>query len=79
MTFGKRLKLILEFKDISQREFAHSINTSESQVSKLLNNKKKPTTKELDAIITSLKIPYECIIGNVDIFDELLLRRSLWQ
>lgn len=78
MTFGRRLKLILEFADISQRTFAHTINTSESQLSKLLNDKKKPTTKELEAIIKALGIPYDCIVGNVEIFDGLLLRRSLW-
>ena len=79
MTFAKRLKLILEFEDITQREFAKSINSSESQVSKLLNNKKKPTTKELNAIIQALNIPYDCMMGNVKIFDELLLKRSLWE
>ena len=78
MTFGKRLKLILDFKNISQRDFAKTINMSESQLSKLLNNKKKPSTRELNDIIKVLKIPYECIIGNVDIFDELLITRSLW-
>ena len=79
MTFGRRLKLILEFKDISQRSFAKSINTSESQLSKLLNNKKRPTTRELKSIIQVLNIPYDCIIGNVEIFDMLLEKRSLWQ
>ena len=79
MTFGKRLKLILEFKEISQRSFAKTINISESQLSKLLNNKKRPTTRELKSIIQVLNIPYDCIIGNVDLFDMLLERRSLWQ
>ena len=79
MTFGKRLKLILDFKEISQRTFAKMINTSESQLSKLLNNKKKPTTKELNSIIQALKIPYDCMIGNVEIFDDLLSIRSLWR
>ena len=78
MTFGRRLKLILEFKRISQRAFAKATNLNESQLSKLLNNKKKPTMKELDAIIKELNIPYDCMIGNVVIFDELLKARSLW-
>lgn len=78
MTFGQRLKLILDFKKISQRDFAKTINTSESQLSKLLNDKKKPTTKELVTIIQTLNVPYDCMIGNVELFDNLLTKRTLW-
>ena len=78
MTFGNRLKLILEFKRISQRTFAKEVHMSESQLSKLLNDKKKPTTRELESIIDVLQIPYACMIGKVDLFDELLSGRGLW-
>lgn len=75
MTFNDRLKYILAFKKISQRKFASEVNMSESQLSKLLNSKKKPTTKELDNIIRALNIPYDCVVGKVPLFDELLLSR----
>ena len=79
LTFGKRIRLILELKNIPQKEFAWMIHTSESQVSKLLNDKKKPTVKELSMIVERLGIPYECIVGEVEFFDYLLDRRSLWR
>ena len=79
MTFGKRLKAILETKEVSQREFSHMIHISESQLSKLLNDKKKPTVKEVSMIVDKLQIPYECIIGKVEFFDYLLDIRSLWR
>ena len=85
MTFNERLKLILIFKKISQKKFASQIHMSESQLSKLLNSKKKPSTKELDTIIRVLNIPYECIVGKVPLFDDLLLYRlnyktvDLWE
>lgn len=84
MTFGKRLRLILDFKSLehkeyTQRIFARDIGISESQLSKLLHNKKKPTVKELRNMVDVLHIPYECLIGDVPLFDDLLERRSLWQ
>ena len=80
MTFGNRLKYILNFKKISQRDFAHSVSISESQLSKLLNNKKKPTVKEINKINKALSISYDCIIGNIELFDDMLeiCGNSLW-
>ena len=84
MTFGKRIRLILEFKNLehkeyTQRVFARDVGISESQLSKLLHNKKKPTIKELRSMIDVLHIPYECLIGDVPLFDDLLKMRSLWR
>ena len=76
MKFGERVKAILMFKKIHQRNFAQSIGISESQLSKLLNSKKKPSTKELMKIIDVLNVPYDCLIGNVPLFDELLCSSS---
>ena len=78
MTFGKRIRLILEIKGVSQRDFAKMIHVSESQLSKMLNNKRKPTVNEISMIVERLHIPYECIMGEVPFFDHLLESRSLW-
>lgn len=78
MTFAKRVRLILEIKGISQRDFSKMINVRESQLSKMLNNKRKPTMKEISMIVERLEIPYECIMGDVPFFDHLLDMRSLW-
>ena len=78
MTFAKRLKLILDVKNISQKEFANNISISESQLSRVLNNKRKPTLKEISKMVSTLKVPYECIMGEVPLFDYLLETRGLW-
>ena len=78
MTFGKRIRLILEIKGISQRDFSRMIHTSESQLSKLLNDKRKPSIREVSSIVDRLNIPYECIVGEVEFFDHLLDMRSFW-
>lgn len=82
MKFGDRVKFILLFRRISQRNFSKQINISESQLSKLLNNKKNPSTRELEKIIEILNVPYECLVGKIEIFDDLLKYfysfNSLW-
>jgi len=73
MTFGDRVKAILIFKKITQREFAETIGVCRDEMNKLLNNRKKPNTKELMKIIEVLNVPYDCLIGKVELFDEMLL------
>ena len=72
MTIGKRIKYILAFSKISQRTFATNLKMGESQVSRLLNDKRKPTTREIDNILKVLNVPYECLMGKVPLFDKLL-------
>lgn len=72
MTFNERVKTILALENVSQREFAKLINISESQLSKLLNGKKRPTYRELSTIIEVLDIPYDCLMGKVPLFDKLI-------
>ena len=73
MTFGERIKLILMFKKISQKDFSKQIGIYQSQLSLLLNNKRMPTSRELIKIVSVLNVPYECLIGNVSLFDDLLI------
>jgi len=73
MTFCERVKLILKFKKISQVDFAKSADLHQSRVSLLLSGKRRPTSKEMIKIIKVLNVPYDCLIGNVPLFDELLI------
>lgn len=73
MTFCERVKAILKFKKIHQIDFAKMTNIHQSRVSMLLSGKRKPTSKELIKIIDVLNIPYDCLIGKVSLFDELLI------
>ena len=54
MTFEERVRTILLFKGIKQRDFARLTKLHESRVSTLLNEKSKPTTRELMTFIKVL-------------------------
>lgn len=72
MSLSERIKAILAFKGMSQRAFAGQIGMSESQLSKMLNSRKRPSTSDIDNMLKALGIPYECLMGRVPLFDELL-------
>lgn len=84
MTINERLKIILAFKKMSQREFAKKTNINESQLSKLLRGKRKPLYHEIISMVDVLNIPLECLIGKSPLFDEMLetlgevIVSSLW-
>lgn len=72
MTFGDRVKKILVFKKITQRSFAKCIGVSKSELNNMLNNRKRPNAKEIEKAIEVLNVPYDCLMGKVPLFDEML-------
>ena len=72
MKFGTRLRLLLKYTRLSQKEFAIRNDFSESRLSNIINNKCKPTIVEINKILNAFNIPYDCLMGNVVIFDGLL-------
>lgn len=42
MTFGERFKQTLEQREITQKQFANKMNTSESAISDYVNNRRLP-------------------------------------
>lgn len=72
LTFGERVKIILSFMKMSQRDFSRKTNINESQLSKLLNGKRKPLYHELTSIVNVLGIPYDCLVGKSPLFDNML-------
>ncbi len=42
MTFGEKLKEVLDQKDITQKKFAAKVNISESAISDYVNNRRLP-------------------------------------
>lgn len=73
LSFGERLKTIIVLMGMTQRTFASLAHLNESQLSKLLRSKRIPTFRELSNILNVLNIPYDCLVGNVPFFDELLM------
>lgn len=72
MSLNDRIKAILAFKGMSQRSFANQVGMSESQLSKMLNSRKRPSATDIDNMLRALGIPYDCLMGRVPLFDELL-------
>ena len=72
LKFGDRLKILLRYKHVSQKEFAAKTYINESRLSNIVNNKCKPTLLEVMKMLQEINIPYDCFIGNVPIFDGLL-------
>lgn len=71
-TFGGRVRAILSYEGISQRDFARRADINESQLSKLLNGKRKPLFHEVVSIVNTLGIPYELLVGKSPLFDRML-------
>ena len=72
MTYGERLKTLLKFKSMTQHQFSELANINESQLSKLINNKRKPSAKEIDSTLKVLNISYDMLLGKIDVFESLL-------
>lgn len=72
MTYGERLKILLKFKGITQHQFSEISNINESQLSKLINDKRRPSAREIESTIKTLNISYDMLLGKVEIFDLLL-------
>lgn len=72
MGFGERVAIILSFMGESQRAFSKRTGIGESQLSKLLNGKRKPLYHEVVSISESLGIPFEMLDGKSRLFDSML-------
>lgn len=72
MTFMERVRVILAYKRITQKEFASKVGMSRSQMNKLLLGKRKPLFRDVESIVRELGLPYECLIGESPLFDDML-------
>lgn len=77
LTLNERIKFILKLRRIPQRVLAKEMQMSDSQVSNLLNGKKKFSALELIKVIEFLNIPYEDAIGKSTIFDSMLIQLAV--
>lgn len=72
LKFGDRLKMLLKYAHISQKDFSRKTLIRESRLSNIINNKCRPMVCEVNSMLFALNIPYDCLMGNVPIFDGLL-------
>lgn len=80
MTINDRVRVSLKVLGITQRDFSKETNITESRLSRLLGNKGKMSAKEAVSCSKALRVPMECLVGDVPLFDAMLdnYKDCLW-
>lgn len=63
---GDRIARLMKAKNLSQKEFAQAIETTEASVSRYLNNAREPGPKVLVKIANVLGVTVDEIVGKED-------------
>ena len=63
MGVGDRIRKILEKKDLSQREFAESLNIAPTTLSGYITNKREPDLGTLKNISLKLEVSLDYLLG----------------
>lgn len=67
MEFGKKLKLVLEFKDIKQKDLATVLHISPSTLSGYINNGKQPDFDVVKRIASVLGVTTDYLLDYNDV------------
>ncbi len=65
-TMGERIARLMKAKNLSQKEFAQAIESTEASVSRYLSNAREPGTKALIKIAYALGVTVDEIVGKKD-------------
>lgn len=66
MEFGKKLKAILEFEGLSQKEFAEKINVHPSTLNGYINDGKQPDFELVKKIASTLGVSTDYLLDHND-------------
>lgn len=64
MKFGDRLRLILEEKEIKQKEFAQMLNIAPTTLNGYINNNREPNIDLIIQIANKLNVSLDILLGN---------------
>ncbi len=70
MEFGKKLRMILEFEGIQQKEFANIINVHPSTLSGYINEGKQPDFELVKTIATALGVSTDYLLDYTNVSQE---------
>ncbi len=73
MELGTRLKLVLKFKGLSQKDLALGIGVNQCAITRWVKNLLTPKIDNLEKIANFLGITLFELLGYCSTFDELLL------
>ncbi|MBQ3566764.1 MAG: helix-turn-helix transcriptional regulator [Oscillospiraceae bacterium] len=64
MKFGDRLRLILDEKEIKQKEFAQMLNIAPTTLNGYINNNREPNIELIVQIANKLNVSLDVLLGN---------------
>lgn len=62
MNIGRNLNTLMYDKDISARELARKLGVSETTISKIKNNERKPSIELASKIASELDVPLDSLV-----------------
>jgi len=72
MTFGQRLKYIIKYLRLTQKEISFITTISENKISKLVTEAQNPTIEDVKRLSDNLKFTTDQLLGKDLYFDEIL-------
>lgn len=66
-TLGKRILKLLNEKNITQKELARMVGTTEVSIGRYVNDKREPSATMLSAIANALNVSTDYLLGLPDI------------
>ena len=62
MNIGRNLNILMYDKDVSARELARKLGVSETTISKIKNNERKPSIELASRIASELDVPLDSLV-----------------
>ena len=72
MTLGARIKYLLKFKGLTQKDLAQGIGVNQCAITRWANNLLKPNVDNLEKIANFFEITLFELLGYSKTFDDLL-------
>lgn len=64
MIIGNKMKQLMKKQNITQRDLAIRLNTTEATISRYINNQREPNAETLSNIATALRTTVDFLVGN---------------
>lgn len=63
MTFGEKLKLLREEKELNQTQLGHAVNMTQRKVSYLENDRYEPSVEDIRALCRYFNVSADYLLG----------------
>ena len=63
MTFGEKLKLLREEKELNQTQLGHAVNMTQRKVSYLENDRYEPSVEDIRSLCSYFNVSADYLLG----------------